>query len=241
LIVEFTGPVGSGKTTTRNAVLERLEGEGLPVSTDPYIKGAERTAPQRWMGAGIRRDLVSMPAFFSFLARYPGFCSWLGWQASFGEGAVGFRMAVARSVIRKIADFERALNCEREIILVDEGLFHAAHNVLIGPWGNAVDKQLHRFAARVPLPDVLVGMHADKTTMRSRLRSRGDLSPRMHAPGAFDGMVDHAHEGFNQLYPEVARRIEWESKLFIRSSSKSGEIDAIAEMIGRRWEARNQC
>lgn len=185
MIVEFTGPAGAGKSSYASRLLDLMDIEGYrscAIHGNPKYRctlmprAFSDLDAQNW-----RTDLSSLPWLMLFAFKHPRFLLFALKRIIAAPEGFREKLAITRSFIRKagIYRFLTQRRFCRLYIAVDEGLFHSAHNFLVAVSGSASDEQVVRFADLVPLPDLLVFVTACPETLATRLRQRGNLSPRI--------------------------------------------------------------
>src|SRR4051794_38158012 len=169
LVVEFIGVTGVGKSTLVAAVAEVLSAEGIQVlEAHEAILAPYRLTFAR--GAKVRSLLVHFLAVLPFL-RYAmtrrGLELFrLGMRLIARDGG-GLWIAVnlLRNFVKRIGGHlllmrlrPRLRDCD--VVLWDEGVVHAAHNLFVHTGSAPRRHEIALFARMVPKPDVLVWVTA---------------------------------------------------------------------------------
>jgi len=202
MIVEFIGSTGAGKTTLISEVHRRLA-KTNPVTTSIDlatgllgIRGMTNPTLQN-----LTMELVSLPVFILNLYKYNEFIRHtvkLFWRNT------GYSMQTIhnlRSLIRKIGMYEITKRLGKDqIILVDEGPILAAH-MFIPAGNNYTSEEIARFIDLIPLPDLIVYIHASVDTLIERTVRRAD-PPRevdLKNSGQMEEYLKRAVAMFDQL------------------------------------------
>jgi len=231
MIVEFLGSSGAGKTTVCGLLAERLRRAGANVVAIHHGDHAPSPLPPSLRDPDrfdIRTDLRLLPWSLMFAMRHARFVAFVLGQLTRISAPPGEKTAILRSVGRKMGLFQYL--CRGKFagayVLVDEGILHIAHNILVSPRDLPSAKAVARFAALVPLPDRAILLCVPVATASARLGQRGDLSPRVrsadelqrflaNARTVFDGLADAPrlrpalidHDAQNHPAGEIAARI----------------------------------
>lgn len=208
-IIEYTGPIGTGKSHGIDQVYETLAEtlDVILVGEKPF--SARRTVPKCILDVNshnVKTDLFLLPwAVLSVFKhfRFTALCIKL--ILINGEG-VATKLAVFRSFWRKagLASYFRRRRFQDSIVIIDEGLFHFAHNILMSGQGVSAQKTIAKFLKLVPKPDLLVATMALPKTIKSRLLERGDVSVRATKDGGLDVFIENACHLFKVIYTEIA-------------------------------------
>jgi len=239
MIIEFIGSTGAGKTTLISAVRGRL------AQTTEVTTSFELVASPLGLGRvtnltarNLIQELVGFPFFIGSLSRHKAFIIFivrmLARQASFSF----FTINNLRSLERKIAVDEILKRRQHnKIILVDEGPLLLAHNVFVYSGVHYTDEEFARFAALVPLPDIIIYIKAplDMLVQRSLLRADPPREMKSRNRGLVEKHINRALKMFDQLV--AAENIQ--CRLLIVENSDSNHhghnkaVDDIVEFIGR--------
>jgi thymidylate kinase len=207
LIVEFIGVTGAGKSTLLAAVAELLSKQGM------RVREAEDVILARWglslSGHAKSRSaivlLMALAPFARFLCTRNG-CrlSWLASRAivrGMGNcwiGAKLFAHFVRRIGSHLLLERMRSELVDCDIVLCDEGVVHAAHNLFVHAGVVPESREVERFGAMVPRPDVLVWVTAPAERSAAVILQRGHS--RVHAePAAALEFAAHAQATFEVL------------------------------------------
>jgi hypothetical protein len=129
------------------------------------------------------------------------------------------------------------LPTSREVLVLDEGLTHPYKAFAVT---GTDDSLLHRYAALVPLPDVLIVMDADYDLIASRLRHRHLTSPsrpRAAALRASDATIDQEVARVRRAVEVVARAAMARGCPVIRLAVHDSAPDALADRLLRQFAA----
>jgi hypothetical protein len=243
VIVEFTGPTGAGKSSCLERTLSSLASFGVSAGvighTDKSVEGIPR-AFASLDGHNWRTDIAALPWAVALLLANPRY-AWFVLRAIFAARA--HRLAIARAVMRKLG-IHRFLSQSRfrdTVVLVDEGILHVSHNILV-PLVDVGSADVYAtFTRLTPLPAIAVFLVAPPENLLCRLRSRGDLSPRIRSGDDhghdFDHFVRDAAHLFSVIPTLLERRVP---RIHIdTTTTENDEIGfAVAEMIRKMLPVR---
>ena len=205
MIVEVTGPSGVGKSTFIKNLVRNLSDSGL-------LTGAICTSEDNHCelipsyfsdlsNHNIKTDLAALPWCVALLIVNPKFLFFALGSIIFIDGSIPDKIAMLRSFVRK-AGIYRFLKCKRFsgiTILVDEGLFHSAHNFLCSPNSCAPTQSVRDFFRLCPPPDRLILLMSSEKRLVEQLLGRGDLSPRVAEEKALISFVIYSRRLFDCL------------------------------------------
>ncbi len=205
MIVEVTGPSGVGKSTYIESILGELSSGGF--ATGAILSSEVNNCgliPNYFSNLGrhnIKTDLLALPWFLLFIIANPRFLFFSLRSIISIDGSLPDKIAMLRSFVRK-AGINRFLRCHRFsefIIIVDEGLFHSAHNFLCSPNRCAKDEEILTFFELCPFPDRLIVLNAPKEKLFEHLACRGDFSPRIKNDSDLMDFITHARTLFTKI------------------------------------------
>ncbi|XAT61178.1 hypothetical protein GN278_10755 [Rhodobacteraceae bacterium Araon29] len=185
MIVEVTGPSGVGKTTYLLNLLTRLEDAGYETGAIHSVAAnKQKSIPTTFAdldGQNVQTDLAALPWSISICVKNPRFFFFAMKQILFSKSQINEKIALLRSFARKtgVYGFLSQRKFRNQIICVDEGLFHSAHNFLISPTERATKDQIATFLRFCPRPDALIILTDRVDQLVTNQLARGDLSPRI--------------------------------------------------------------
>jgi thymidylate kinase len=237
MIIEFIGSTGAGKTTLISAVQRRLAAKAEVMTS--FERVASPVGLRRVTNPTARnliQELVGFPFFIGSLFRHKALIVFilrmLARQASFSF----FMINNLRSLERKLAVDEILKRRQRnKIILVDEGPLLLAHNVFVYSGASYSGEEIARFAALVPLPDIIIYIKAplDILVQRSLLRADPPREMKSRNRELVEKHINRALEMFDQLV--AAQNIK--GRLLIVENSDSDHrgynhaVDDVVEFI----------
>ncbi len=176
MIVEFTGCTGAGKTTLLSEVQSRLS-ETLDVTTSfdliasPFGLGRVTNRSFRH----VILELAVLPVFLRSWRKNKAVISYALRILVKQKNHPFFALNNLRAVVRKIGVYEkiRLMNPE-QIVMVDEGSVHLAHKLFVFNTSTYSPEVLEKFAALIPLPDVVVYVRVPTETLIRRTLERSD-------------------------------------------------------------------
>jgi hypothetical protein len=251
-VVEFIGVTGVGKSTLMAAVAESLSRDGV------RVRDAEEMILARY-GLAFPRHPKVRSALVHFLALNPFwryFCTRNGLNLSrlalgsiargMGSLWTGFRLL--RNFLKRIGSHlllekvrEESDVCD--LVLCDEGVVHAAHNLFVHTGVTPNREEIVQFGRMVPKPDLLIWVTAPTTQSAEVILRRGHS--RVHRTGAAAlAFAEHAHATFEAL--STVEGVREKIYQFDNSTTGSGPSDgiirarasALGEVLKRRLQER---
>jgi len=237
MIIEFIGSTGAGKTTLISAVRRRL------AETAKVMTSFERVASP----VGLRRvtnptarnliqELVGFPFFIGSLYRHKALIIFILRMLARQAGFSFFTINNLRSLERKLGVDEILKRRQNnKIVLVDEGPLLLAHNVFVYSGAQYTGEEIARFAALVPLPDIIIYIKAplDILVQRSLLRADPPREMKSKNRGLVEKHINRALEMFDQLV--AAENIKCRLLIVENSGSEhrgyNHTVDDIVEFI----------
>jgi thymidylate kinase len=248
LLVEFIGATGAGKSTLLAALTGALTARGL------RVREAEELILARhglgWVsGRHVRSALVYFLALLSCLRsvyRRDGFRLARLSVRTIIRDAGGWRIGAGllRNVVKRIGT-DRLLRKLRpalgdcDVVVCDEGLVHAAHNLFVHAGAAPRKDEIVLFGALVPRPDLLVWVTAPTARSAEVIRQRGHSRVAATAEAA-QTFAERAHETFEELssLPGLSERI-YRLENPARDGGPGGpSLDALASLIVERCRER---
>ena len=211
--IELIGCTSSGKSTLSRRILHACRERGIDILLgDDFVLKQVRL---NWIKNHLlRKLLIDLAALFACL---------LTWR----RNAKFYRFATRRLLSLPIALFEK-INCLRitlkkigvfeiirfrsgnqQVILVDEGVLQAAHNLFVFVSVNIKTEHLSTFVGLVPLPDVLVYLKQPEGLLIDRTMKRGHKRIPDRSYGKAARFVKQAVATFDKLvqHPEVEKKL----------------------------------
>lgn len=214
LRIELIGCTSAGKTTLADAMVRAAVRGGVSATrSDPLI--LRRVHADRVTNEFLRRRLVesaSLPACLFSWRRHGAFCRLVIRAASHAPGSWAYRASVARIALNKVGVHElvRRLGEPGQVVVMDnEGILQAAHNLFAHAEGSADPRDIVAFARLAPLPDVAVYLREDESILVERTIRRGHRRLPSPAAARVETFVRQAIATFDTLLrePAVADRL----------------------------------
>ena len=139
MIVEVTGPSGVGKSSFIDQTVRHLTKNGIKTGAIHSAKLNNcLTIPRVFSeleSHNVMTDIMALPWSILFAVRNLQFSSWVLKRIFYLDESLHVKVAILRSFIRKsgIRCFLNRKKYAGTVIIVDEGLFHCAHNFLCSP------------------------------------------------------------------------------------------------------------
>jgi thymidylate kinase len=177
LHIELIGCTSAGKSTLSRGILQACHQQGLDILLgDDFVLKQVRL---NWVKSHLPRTLlVDLFALLACLVTWPTnlkfylFATQLLFQLPIPRLE---KLNLLRNVLKKIGIYEiiRFRNTDRQIILVDEGVLQAAHNLFVHSSVQVKMENLSTFARLIPLPDVIVYLRQPESLLIDRTIKRG--------------------------------------------------------------------
>jgi thymidylate kinase len=216
LIIEFIGATGAGKSTLVAALIDTLAGQG--------VRAREANdAVLAWHGLGFvpgRHLRAALVYFFALLSFARSLCgregrrlSWLAVRLILRDaGGLRIGAGLLRNLVKRVGT-DRLLRKMRpalsdcDVVVCDEGLVHAAHNLFVHAGSLPRKDEIVLFGSLVPRPDLLVWVIVPTARSAEVIRQRGH--PRVTDPATAQAFAERAHETFEVLsaVPGLRERI----------------------------------
>jgi hypothetical protein len=214
LIVEFAGATGAGKSTLAAEVMAALADRGFRVREghDAILASYGLAFVRR---PKVRSALVHLLTFASFwrcvLTRDGFRLSRLAVRSIVRDaGSIWVGIGLLRNVSQRIGAHVLLQRLRRgmrdcDVVLCDEGIVQAAHNLFVHAGAAPRKEEIVRFAETVPRPDLLVWVAAPPAQSAEVILCRGH--PRVPAvPEAARAFAERAHATFEVLSTVPALR-----------------------------------
>lgn len=236
-MVEFMGSTGAGKTTLITEVRRKLAETAVVTTSFERVAAPLRLQAVTYPTAqNLIQEAVGLPFFVLSLYRHRAFIAFtLRMLARHGKFTF-YTLNYLRSLERTIGVYEIIRRYERDrIVLVDQGTILPAHNVFVYTDALYSTQDIARFAALVPLPDLIVYVRApvDAAIRRSCQRTDPPREMRSKNPEQVEIYVNRAKAMFEQLIQ--AERIR--SRMLIADNPQSADkarhrlVEAITAFI----------
>ena len=205
MIIEITGPSGVGKTTYIKNLCSYLDRGGRDTGAIHSVSLNKcKGIPKEFCeinSHNIKTDLRSLPWFFFLALKNPRFIFFCIVSIIKLKESLRNKINITRSIIRKIGIYQ-FLNRKKFkdiLILVDEGIIHSCHNLLVSTKQETSLKAVVKFYQLAPFPDKLIFLQSPTGKIIHNLQNRGDISPRVGKEGHLDIFVLNACNLFNKL------------------------------------------
>jgi hypothetical protein len=207
LVVEFIGASGVGKSTVISGVRDLLAARGVRVCAAEDLILTSYGLPQVRPGK-LRvaiAHLLSLRHLISFFCTSSGFrlCC-LGLRAIVRDaGGLRIGLSLARNFLKRIG-FHFWLEDQRErldsvdVILCDEGVVHAAHNLFVHAGAEPNAEEIAEFARLVPKPSLLIWVTAPTARCVGVHLARGHSRVEANET-AVQAFAERAHATFEML------------------------------------------
>lgn len=211
--IELMGCTSAGKSTLARGILEacRQQGTDILLGNDFVL----RQVRLNWVKGHLPRTLlVDLAALFFCLLtwrhnlEFYRFTTRLLLQLPMAPLE---KLNLLRNVFKKIGIYEiiRFRSNERQVILVDEGVLQAAHNLFVHVSADVNPEHLATFARLIPLPDVIVYLRQPASLLIDRTIKRGHKRIPDRSPRTVARFITQALATFEKLVqnPAVENRL----------------------------------
>ncbi len=205
MIVEITGPSGSGKTSYIGKLLEKFENSGVETGAIHNLNtNRHREIPDEFSDLetqNIRTDIRTVFWSVIVLSKNPKFALFMLTQLWSLNAPFKSKLALFRSLIRKtgIYGFLSQNKFSDVIVLVDEGIFHLAHNFLVSPTERADKEMIRTFLKTCPSPDGLIILIDNVSQLMQNQLARKEYSPRVNNFNELEQFIKNAHYVYSQI------------------------------------------
>ncbi len=236
MMIELTGSTGAGKSTLASGMLQAYQQRGIDMlmGDDLVLKQIRLSrVKNRWLRL-LGVDLVALLTCLATWQRHHAFYAF-ALPIIFRLPIGGFeKLNLTRNVLKKIGVYEviRHRSAEQQIILVDEGTLHAAHNLFVHVAVAPNVKDVAAFLQLVPLPDLAVYVRQSESVLIARTLARGHkrIPDRSHAN------VEHFIERSVEVSDQVAQQLALDSRLVVVDGRQSDALDQVITALYKKIE-----
>jgi thymidylate kinase len=205
MLVEFAGGTGSGKSTLARRVESNLRKNSLPVVW------ARQLLPYAILLRAVRNERaqnVLMDVLLSLHARraagrYGEFLHFSNLVNHSYADTIGVELKIKRSIRRKLAlhSFLNDLRHDDQIVFVDEGTVHIAHNLFaqVKTAPGDMKDDLIQFFHLVPTPDIVIVVNAPLDSVIKRSLDRNDQPRGGMSDKDLTRFASHGSDVFHRL------------------------------------------
>ena len=206
--IELIGCTCAGKTTMARDMVEAGRQQGLDVyMAEDFVLAQVRLA---WINNHfLRKLLFNLSGLFASAVSWRKnrnlyvFATKILLQLPISQLE---RMNLLRNVFKKlgISEIVRARSEGRQIILLDEGVLHVAHNLFVHVTTEPKLDVIPTFVSLLSLPDVILYVQQPESTLIERIIARGHTRIPNPSPENVASFVRRAVTTFNKLMQEPA-------------------------------------
>jgi thymidylate kinase len=233
MYIEFTGVSGSGKSTIANQILSKLKKEG-------YIFFSNHSHFFLWPFSFISLKNETIQNIFCDTVLSSPFTSNERVLFDFSKYLVKkyqpsliSRLNLLRSVRRKINLLNQTTSNEDLLYIIDEGIIHTAHNILIFENQKPLINEFNYFIEVIPLPNLIVYVDTPIETVLARTLSRKD-QPIKGSKDKLKSYIHNAHE----IYKEIFKSNRILEKTYILNGLNP-QIDDVTGLIKKMLKEKN--
>jgi thymidylate kinase len=211
--IELTGCTGAGKSTLSRAMLQVARERGVDLlMADAFVLRRHRLD---WVKNHAARTLL-----IDLLSLFTCAVTWRRHREFFGFARrIIFRLPIGwleklnlmRNVLKKMGIYEivQRHDATGQMVLVDEGTLHAAHNLFVHTSVAPDADGIRRFAGLAPLPDRAIYVTQSEEILIDRTHVRGHKRIRDGAQPHARLFVERALETFDRLreQPQLEGRL----------------------------------
>ena len=206
--IELIGCTSAGKSTLARGILEACHQQGIDILLgDSFVLKQVRL---NWIKGHLPRTLlVDLAALFFCLVTWRNnlqfylFATQLLFQLPMAPLE---RLNLLRNVLKKIGIYEiiSLRGNDQQVILVDEGVLQAAHNLFVHISGDVKTEHLSTFVRLIPLPDVIVYLRQPESLLIDRTMKRGHKRIPDHSYSNVARFIKQALTTFEKLVENPA-------------------------------------
>lgn len=211
--IELIGCTSAGKSTLTRSILQTCHQQGLDILLgDDFVLKQVRL---NWVKSHLPRTvLVDLLALFACL---------ITWRSNLEFYLFATRLLfplpvaqleklnLLRNVLKKIGIYEiiHFRSTDQQVILVDEGVSQAAHNLFVHSSVQVKAENIATFARLIPLPDVIVYLRQPESRLIERTMKRGHKRIPVRSYSNVDRFVKQAVATFDKLVqnPPIKSRL----------------------------------
>ena len=201
VLVEITGCSGSGKSTLLKEVLDHCAERGVRLATAPDI--LLRGIPDPIIASRLLRNLVLDLRGLRETVVARQYLEFLAFAKSVIRRDSDWRLTglnAYRSVLRKLGVYAAlSRRTSRQLVLVDEGTIHSAHNILVHVPRPPRPEDIDAFCRLVPMPDLVVHVTAPLEVVLARTFARRDPPLRGRTREETERFIRHGYVLLDQL------------------------------------------
>lgn len=177
--IELIGCTSAGKSTLAEGILQACSTRGIDASlgNDYVLKQARLNWVRSYLVRTFVLDLLSL--FGCLVSCRNNFRLYLLiiriiWHLP-GTVPLFEKLNIARNALKKIGIYEitRRRTYNQQIVLLDEGTLHIAHNLFVHVSAEPNKSDLLEFIGLVPLPDIAIYVRQDEVVLIKRNLKRG--------------------------------------------------------------------
>lgn len=211
--IELIGCTSAGKSTLIKGICQACQEQGLELLLrDDFVLKQVRLS---WIKSHLPRTLlVDLVALFACLItwrrnrKFYRFATQLLFQLPIPQLE---RLNLLRNVLKKIGIYEiiQFRLASQQVILVDEGVLQAAHNLFVHSSVEVETEHVSTFAGLVPLPDVVVYLKQPEALLTDRTMKRGHKRIPDRSYGTVVCFVKQAVATFEKLvqHPVIENKL----------------------------------
>jgi thymidylate kinase len=204
MIIEFTGSSGAGKTAICGLLYQIMRRQGKRVvavhqdAVETSLLPSPLRDPTRF---NVKTDLFLVPWVVAFSLRHPRFAAFVMASVVMQDELMADKVAIFRSVWKKMGLFQylSRRKFKNTIVLIDEGLVHIAHNVLVSPHRAPDMARVDQFSTLVSLPNHVIVVQSPASIAAARVHLRGKASPRVKRLEKLSIFLEHAQAVFGRI------------------------------------------
>jgi hypothetical protein len=211
--IEIIGCTSAGKSTLTRGILQTCHQQGIDILLgDDFVLKQIRL---NWVKSHLPRTLlVDLVALFACLVTWRRnlefylFATRLLFPLPIARLE---KLNLLRNVLKKIGIYEiiHFRSADQQIILVDEGVLQAAHNLFVHGSVQVKLENIATFARLIPLPDVIVYLRQPESLLIDRTMKRGHKRISDPSYRNVDRFVKQAVATFDKLVqnPPIKSRL----------------------------------
>lgn len=232
MLIEIIGPSGAGKTKIAGKIIRLLLKQPVGIFTvhpdffpfKPKVFGR----PTNQTLQNLNLDLLALKTILGSYKKNKPLIDFAAMALRKYADSRLTGLNLFRGVCRKIglAQYVRESRFKNNIVIVDEGLTHAVHNLFVHFGNQHCPEDLRDFSNLFPLPDLILYIKSPVQLLLQHSQSRSDLSRRLRGRN-MELFLNRADQVFDEFIG--LKKIREKTLILENTEDNINSIDQIAQ------------